>query len=175
MRNVFAVFVALICGVALAGTPADDCRDCLERNFAAMNSEDIKALMGTIAPSCPRDAAVTFYNEAQSLFRETDVHLSLGDYKFLGIQGPFAAARVVQYTAVAEGGVPTAYRQASNLLPADEAVAYIQIFRRERGKWYIWTSQNEEAIAPPQNRPQPVFTSGCKNGRCRPTMTIRVE
>lgn len=175
MRTMFSVLVALICGVSLAGTPADDCRDCLERNFAAMGNEDIKALMGTIAPSCPRDAAVTFYNEAVDLFKETDVHLSLGNYQFLGIQGPFAAARVVQYTTVAEGGEPTEYRQASNLLPADEAVTYVQIFRKERGKWYIWTSQNEEAIDMPEDRPQPVFASGCKNGRCRPTMTIQVE
>ena len=174
MRTIIVILAVLFCSVALAGKPADDCRDCLERNFAAMNSENIKSLMGTIAPSCPRDAAVTFYNEAVDLFQDTDVHLSLGDYQFLGIQGPFAAARVVQYTVVAEGGEPTEYRQASNLLPAEEAVTYIQIFRRERGKWYIWTAKDEAAIDMPANRPQPVFAN-CRNGRCQPTMTIQVE
>lgn len=174
MRTILSILCALVCGVAVAGKPADDCRACLEKNFAAMGSEDIKMLMATIAPSCPRDAAQTFYNEAQALFKETDVHLSLGNYEFLGVQGQFAAARVVQYTAVAEGGEPTEYRQASNLLPRDEAVTYIQIFRKERGKWYIWTSQNEEVIDMPEDRPTPVFAN-CRNGQCRPTVTVEMK
>ena len=174
MRAILSILSVLICGVAFAGKPADDCRECLTRNFAAMNGEDVKMLMGTIAPSCPREAAAVFHDEAVKLFAETDVHLSLRDYQFLGVEMPFAAARVVQHTYVADGGVPTEYRQASKLLPAAEAVAYIQIFRKERGKWYVWRQQDEEVVSK-DNSTTPVF-GDCQNGACRrPPVTIAIE
>lgn len=155
---------------AVAGKPADDCLVVLERNFAALNDENLKNLMATIAPSCPHYAAATLYNEADAMFKETDVHVSLGDYQFLGVRGPFAYARVVQYTYVTNrDGEPTPYRQASKLMPANEAVAYVQIFRRERGKWYIWTSQDEQAIAKTES------TQPCPNGRCQPFVTIQLD
>jgi len=167
------IVVLWLAAVATAASPSQECLQVLEKNFAAINGEDTKALMGTIAPSCPRDAAVTFYNEAVAMFEETDVHVSLGDYQFLGVELPFAAARVVQYTYVSEGGEPTEYRQASNLLPAAEAVTYIQIFRKERGKWYIWRSQEEAAIDMPAGLQR---TPGrCRNGRCQPAAMIRLD
>lgn len=171
--RIVGLLLAVVCSPVLAGKPADDCRATLERNFAAMNSEDLSALAATIAPSCPRGPAMQFADEARAMFRETDAHLSLGGYQFLGVRGPFAAAVVTQYTVVSENGQPTPYRQASKLLPADETATYIQIFRRERGKWYIWTQQDMPATDAPSSMP---VMAGCANGRCQmPNIRIQVQ
>jgi len=143
MRVVTTVtlWVLMLCGPVLAEKPADACRRVLNRNFEAVCNESVKDLLATIAPSAPADAVAEFAAEARTLFAETDVHTSLADYEFLGVRGPFAAARVVQHTIT--DGDSSYYRSHSMLLPQYPKVQYIQIFRKERGKWYMWTSEQE--------------------------------
>ena len=172
-RFLIALSVVFFSAVAYAGT-AEDCRDVLQRNFSAMGAEDIESLMGTISPSAPRDAIWMFKREAEFVFRDTDVHLSLYSYEFLGQRGNMAAARVTQVTHVGEGGESTPYRHESNLLPDSPSVTYVQIFKAERdGRWYLWTAEQEQAVPMPPDAEKPVF--GCQNGQCNNNIRLLLE
>ena len=177
MRKLLLVLAAITCvNAAFAGTPAQDCEAVLQANFAAMGAEDLEGLMQTISPTCPPRAWQEFRHEAEELFKETDVHLSLYGYQFLGVRGQFAGARVMQVTHVGSKGVSTPYRQASNLLPSDDSVVYIQVFKREPdGRWYLWTATEDEPVPKPRDAAVPVFGAGCEGGQCPPRVRLLME
>lgn len=156
--------LALVASAAHA-TPAGEMEKVLQQNFAACGSEDLPALMGTLARDLP-DRAL-FEQEAAKTFAAADVHFSLESFQLIQIRGSMAAARVVQLTSATDklGNEIPGLWQSYMLLPPAERVEYIQYFKREGGKWKLWqlAAQPVPLQAPSQSIQ---VKSGCPNGRC---------
>jgi hypothetical protein len=141
----------------------------VEKNFTATNEEDLKALLGTCASTMPKRAE--FAEQAQSLFADTDVYLRVERVDVLEVRGVWASARVVQTTLAPEGArelgdaATQAYRHFSCLLPKWTTVEYTLVFRRERGKWLVYSSITApvESGAAGSGR----NLGGCVGGTCR--------
>lgn len=180
MKNLlFALFVLWGVATHAAETAADKMRATLERNFQACNNESIEDLMDTQARGLPQEDMAQFREEAEKLFRETDVYLRLEEFQLLQIKGNFAAARVVQVTLPGDESLRNnpnecqrLYRNYTMLLPEHERVSYVQTFKREGGTWRLWEIVTKpEPVGPGGSQTTPAV-SNCPNGQCRKKPTV---
>jgi len=95
-------------------------------NLEATHSEDIAATLATIHTQSP--AYITTKQQLQILFDSYDLSYELKDYRFIGIDGEYAIARVEQVT-----------RKISGAQFQDNEIDMIQIFRKEQGQWKYWS------------------------------------
>ena len=156
VRGLSIFFVLFGTLIARAEKPADACYKILAKNFAAVGNESVDDLMSTLSDELPAAALAEFAQEAEKLFQDTDVHVSMVDYEFLGVSGQYATARVVQRTMTQ--GTGTDYRHNSALLPPWPDTEYVQMFRRDRGQWRLWLIGEQ--------RP-----AGCADGKCAPVIS----
>jgi len=120
-------------------------REVLEQNFQAVNEEDLKKLLSTMSQNVGTPEQISeFKEQAESMFRETDVYMRLVDFQLTAFQPPMAEALVKQMTLPAnEKDSPPAtpgklhFRNHSALLPDSQLVEYRQLFRLEGGKWKV--------------------------------------
>jgi uncharacterized protein YchJ len=171
-----AIAFAFLTGYAAAADRqkvTEGCRDVLEKNFHAIVYEDADSLMATLSPkmgtAAQRDE---FRDEAEKMFSSTDVYMRLDGLQVYKVEGPYAYARVLQYTAPknAEDHYPSQqgklnFKHHSALLPEHQLVQYEQRFKREKGKWYV------DLIV---SQPQPLKAqSQCPDGKCEPFIKVR--
>lgn len=162
---------------AWAKPPEEAIRAALEKNFQAINEENVKVLMATLDSKLPKRDE--FEKEARAVFAETDVYMRVEEFELLAVRGPWAKARVVQRTMPKDDPADLGterqqfYRQNSMLLPESELVEYEQVFHRSGGKWRLWLvisqprSLSPENIMPGLSPSRSVFGGGCQTGRCR--------
>jgi len=182
MRYVFLVFLGLTTA-AQAASPrvANELRAAMMVNFDACNREDVDALLASCAESMPRQRQ--FRQESERTFAEKDIYYRLLDLTNVEVKGEWARARVVQETITRDDrssadSKADFYREHSGLLTANEVVEYLQVFRKERGKWklYMIVSKprplsSSEAVkefkrAGVKPATQSVFRTNCANGQC---------
>lgn len=170
--------------------PEDEIRAALEKNFQAINEENVPVLMSTLDRQLPKRDE--FEQEARAVFADVDMYMRVKEFELLEVRGPWAAARVVQLTLPANENArelgtnqQVFYRQNSMLLPEYDLVEYTQMFHKSGGKWRLWlvTTQPQPAqgatlsatsdnvttdgrIMPGPSPSRSVF-GNCANGRCR--------
>ena len=109
-------------------------------NFDACNREAIEAVMKSCADAMPDREK--FRRETVATFAEKDIHYSLVECEVLDVRLPWAKARIVQDSHVLDRKSKeqdqAAFRNSSALLPEGERVAYINTFKREKGKWKLF-------------------------------------
>jgi uncharacterized protein YchJ len=178
MRFILAVAVAfsVLTGYAAAADRqkvTEGCRAVLEKNFQALVYEDADSLMSTLSPKMGTpEQRDEFRNEAEKMFSSTDVYVRLDELQVYKVEGPYAYARVLQYTAPknAEDHYPSQqgklnFKHHSALLPEHQLVQYEQRFKLEKGKWYV------DLIV---SQPQPLKAqSQCPDGKCEPFIKVK--
>lgn len=173
-------------------------RAVVEKNFAAVNAEDVESLMDTHTSYCPDREE--FRSQAKQAFEDFDVYVRLVDLQWGGgsnassvyAGGHRCSVIVTQQTmpANAEDGDYTSYRANSALLPEAELVRYNLHCHMEGGKWKIhmingninpttWEFFQDEQVERAKNSQRSAQTSGaspfdCSNGRCE-TPALRVR
>ena len=103
---------------------APSIRAVVEKNFAALNDEDLNASMATVDPES--DAFAETRRVTQSVFEDFDLKVTLESFELKSVTGNNAVARVVQRTEKLRGP-----DFKNNRITADWE------FRRARGTWYI--------------------------------------
>lgn len=195
----FAVLVAFYAAVVYADSAAspaarkaaEECRAILEQNFQAINQEDIRALMATTSSrtAAPEQMA-QFREEAEQMFRDTDVYMRVDGFEIFKFQPPYLYAYVNQLTMPKneEDHYPREqgelnFRHHSALLPEHQLVQYIQKFHFENGQWKLhrvvsrpkpigdWNVRELNSNANKSNRSG---SGNCKNGKCS-TPFVRVR
>jgi len=154
----------------------DECRMVLERNFNAVNAEDLKQLMKTFSKEAASGQhAADFKEEATKMFADTDVYMRLVDFKIIDIRPnmrpQMAEAMVIQLTLPADEKdrepvrhrrLGLNYKHHSALLPEFELVTYRQVFRYENGKWKLHALAGAviptDATTLPDSLPRPTFS-----------------
>lgn len=147
-----AFWLALFCATAqaadvnspVAQKAAEEMRAVLDANFQAISAENMDALMATTSRYSGTPAEVAeFKQEAQQMFKDTDVYLRLTNFQLVKFQPPRAYAIVQQLTLPADESDHTPrqgklnFRHHSALLPEYQLVEYKQRFNFEDGKWKV--------------------------------------
>jgi len=145
------------------------CRIMLERNFNAVNAEDLRQLMKTFTKEAASGQhAADFKEEAAKMFSDTDVYMRLVDFKLIDLRPPMAEALVLQLTLPADEKdrepvrhqrLGVNFKHHSALLPEFELVKYRQRFRYENGEWKV-----HQIVS----RPLPASTKTIEDAGLRP-------
>lgn len=144
MRSFILLLGLLGCSVSFAGD-AEEIHNILQANFAACNNEDVDALLATCSVDMPDRKR--FRDESIRLWKEKDIHYSLVEFKIISIEGPYAAAEVVQKTHATDrkhsGEDERFFRNGTGLLPDAEVVCYVAAFKKDFGKWKCYMTISE--------------------------------
>lgn len=187
---VFTLMVAVLCSVSYAAEnpvvkkATAGCLAVLEKNFQAINDEDIKALMATTSSqTADAETMAEFRAEAEQLFEDTDVYMRVDKFQLIALKFPYAVAYVQQLTMPKseEDHYPSEqgklnFRHHSGLLPEHQLVWYKQAFHFEKGKWKLHQVLTKpEPVGKEGNNDAPVKfgQSSCQNGQCQPFVRVR--
>ena len=195
--RVITLVIALFCATSYAAESRPNptvkkatagCLAVLEKNFQAINDEDIEALMATTSSqTADAETMAEFRSEAEAMFEDTDVYMRVDKFQMIAFKFPYAVAYVQQLTMPKseEDHYPSEqgklnFRHHSGLLPEHQLVWYRQLFHFEKGKWKL-----HQVLT----RPEPVKQadkeeknsgttitfgqSSCPNGQCQPFVRVR--
>lgn len=201
IKVVIVVVLLFFGGTVKAAPPTEEqidaCRDVLEANFNAFNYEDAGKLMDTIAVSASDSAMrARFREEAEKLFAEEDVYITLGFFDPFWAENGKLRAMVVQTTTKvgdengvsAYNGIGAAhFRERSGLLPPWRHAYYLQEFEYDKKskRWLVGAIVGrpkttwDPAKSPPPRKTvtaakESAARAGCKDGTCSSPM-IRVK
>ncbi|WP_028303820.1 hypothetical protein [Oceanospirillum maris] len=127
LRVVCVLVFTLCSSIGYADSIADDVRDVVEENIAAIQNENMARMMKTVHSSSPSYQATM--QQVPSLFQQYDLEYELTGYDFVGVTGEFAVAKVRQITRKVGGSA------AFN----DNELELLQAFRKEDGQWKFWS------------------------------------
>jgi len=189
------VFLAASAAIGHAAGPKqkakdaeEQCRAVLDKNFQAVNAEDIKALVATTSSqSGPKEQMAEFRKEAEQMFADTDVYMRLVWFKAYAYKPPYMEAYVIQLTLPKneDDHYPTEqgelnFRHHSGLLPEHQLVMYRQKFHYDRGKWRVHAvlsapkpvdedvpEKLDEAFAKVEAAGIDTNLDSCPNGQCQ--------
>ena len=121
--------LALAVPVMSYADTAQEIEALIQKNVAYTESENVEAVMSTMhSDSLSYQATLQML---QQLFPVYDLSYTLLSYKFVGEEGGYAYARIIQRTEKVEG---PDFR--------DNDVEALQVFKQEDGEWKLWSQAN---------------------------------
>lgn len=128
MKKRIGLLAAMMAFGVQAGT-AEDVRAVIDENLKHTQSENASGVMSTVHKASPGYGATQ--QMLNQLFPAYDLKYTVLSYEFVGEEGGYAYARIVQRTEKVAG---PAFN--NNDLEA------LQIFKKENGQWKLWTQAN---------------------------------
>ena len=132
MKKLIIIMSVLLSTNALAD-PASEIKQAIENNLKHTQQEDIEKVIDSMHSKSPGYLAT--HRAIQQLFPTYDFKYQLLEYHFIALDGEYAYARVRQRTEKVYGP-----EFKNNDIEA------LQVFKKENGRWKIWTQSNLNII-----------------------------
>ena len=105
---------------------AEAIKSVVKENLQAGQAEDMDRMMKTIHTQSP--SYLPTKQQSQSVFDNYDLRYKLLSFSYVGSDGEYAVVRIKQMTT-----------KVSGLAFQDNELDLMQVFRKEKGKWKLWT------------------------------------
>ncbi len=105
---------------------AEAVKSVVKENLQATQAEDMDRMMKTIHTLSP--SYLPTKQKSQTAFDNYDLRYKLLSFSYIGSDGEYAVVRIKQTTT-----------KVSGLAFHDNELDLMQVFRKEKGKWKLWT------------------------------------